>query len=95
MAPLDRIDGQAKRWARFLRFNGLTAVVSIGGNVALMACWSYVHALLVGMALAVAALSVRQLRLPIGSSSSRSHLCTDSASRQDCSHLNLSIRGAI
>ncbi len=51
---------RAKRWARFLRFNGLTAVVSIGGNVALMALLvGVLHApLLVGMALAVAAVSV-------------------------------------
>jgi len=51
---------RAKRWARFLRFNGLTAVVSIGGNVALMALLvGVLHApLLVGMALSVAAVSV-------------------------------------
>jgi putative flippase GtrA len=50
----------ARRWARFLRFNGLTAVVSIGGNLALMALLvGVLHApLLVGMALSVAALSV-------------------------------------
>jgi putative flippase GtrA len=52
--------GHTQRWARFLRFNGLTAVVSIGGNVALMALLVGVfHApLLVGTALSVAALSV-------------------------------------
>ena len=50
---------RAKRWARFLRFNGLTAVVSIGGNMALMALLvGVLHApLLVGMAVSVAALS--------------------------------------
>ena len=41
---------RASRVARLLRFNGIAALVSIGGNVTLMS-------LLVAMALAVAALS--------------------------------------
>ena len=48
------------RLARFVRFNGATALVSIGGNVVLMALLVGVWGLplLVGMALAVAATSV-------------------------------------